>query len=587
MVALLSTVLLLSTALVVDLGQQRVGRADMQSLADMVALDLARELNGRTVDVLTPLMPGLAAKSEARNQSVIDYRSNPPTLTVVLGSWDDSRSPRFTKMSSGVPNAVEVLAGTNVGFAFGGVTGVLSGGANRTAYGTATNESCVNVGSYAARINSQNSLLLNTLVNKALGGNLSLTAVSYSGLANANISLLGLATQLGLGDVDQLLSTDVSLSKLYLAAANVLKQGGDTADANILDTIAASTTLAQSVKLGSLISAESGSKAAETATIDALSLLQGSVEIANGSSAVDIPGLTANALGLASVTTRLSLIQAAQTGCGEPNSSTAQAKTAQATLAVDGKINPLTVLGFSVSGTTGVTVNAASARAALAAITCGADTTASPTSDQINATSSLVSGSVNQTLTLSNDITNSGGSGLSLTSLLNGLSSLLTSLLDPVVKISISGTYQLSTSIGEGNTTKSISTSFPPNTPGSGNWSSPVDTGSGDLGLDDTGVTGGWIDAQGNPASGPTIKLTGALGDVLSPTAQQLATITGNLTNTLTNLLSSLTSGVLDPVLTNVNSAVLKPLEGLLGLSLAGADVRGQYPSCGSPQLVG
>jgi len=45
---LMAFVLLAIAAFAVDIGMQRVARRDMQALADIVALDLAREIDGRT-----------------------------------------------------------------------------------------------------------------------------------------------------------------------------------------------------------------------------------------------------------------------------------------------------------------------------------------------------------------------------------------------------------------------------------------------------------------------------------------------------------------------------------------------------------
>ncbi|HWU23634.1 MAG TPA: hypothetical protein VN088_19000 [Nocardioides sp.] len=567
LVGLMMVVVLGAAAFTVDLGQQRVGRADMQSLADVVAMDLARELNGRSYATLSPLMAGLAAKSEARNQSVIGYAAHLPVLTVTLGTWSSAGTPQFTAITSGVPTAVKVQAQTTVGFAFGGITGTHSGNASRTAYGTASNRSCVKIGSYAVRITSSNSPILNAVINKALGGSLNLDALSYQGLASANVSLLGLATQLGLGTVDELLTTSVSLKSLYLASAQVLQNNGNTAAASILNTIAASIMVTQSVKLGSLVSATPGDGAAETASVDALGLVQGTAEIANGSSAVDIPGLSAS-LGLVSATGKLTLIQGAQVGCGEAGSDAAKASTAQASLSVAATVPSSTagLTGLSVSGSTTVTLNAASAQAALTGVTCGAGTSADPSGDTISATSSLVGASVGQTLSISGGITDSGALG----SLLNGV----LGLLGGVVKVTVSGTVQIAASTTDPATTKTASPLFPPNT---APWSSAIDTGSGDLGLDTTHTTVTWTTPLTIHA------YTGILGLSLTETNLSLA----QTTTITSNLVSSLTNNVLGPVLTKANTTLLQPIEGMLGLSLAGADVFGGSPTCGMPKLVG
>ncbi|WP_141006782.1 hypothetical protein [Nocardioides humi] len=80
----LLAVLLVSGAFAVDLGMQRVARADMQALADVVALDLARELDGRTVNALVDVLEEKKERSLARNHDMVG--SAKPDLAVTMGS---------------------------------------------------------------------------------------------------------------------------------------------------------------------------------------------------------------------------------------------------------------------------------------------------------------------------------------------------------------------------------------------------------------------------------------------------------------------------------------------------------------------
>lgn len=54
-------------AFAVDLGMQRVARRDAQAIADMVALDLGRQLDGRTLAQIQPTLRQRADASAARN----------------------------------------------------------------------------------------------------------------------------------------------------------------------------------------------------------------------------------------------------------------------------------------------------------------------------------------------------------------------------------------------------------------------------------------------------------------------------------------------------------------------------------------
>lgn len=179
-------------AFAVDIGVQRVARRDMQAVADVVALDLARELDGRTYSQLHAGLQARADRSAARNRHV----GEPAVVRAELGTVDPAAyDPRdqdahFTPISSdagGVPNAVRVTASTSVDFSIAGGRG----GATRSAIAQA-GTACFKLGSYALGLTSASSPLLNALIGDALG----VGVLGYTGLANANVSLLGLAAEL-------------------------------------------------------------------------------------------------------------------------------------------------------------------------------------------------------------------------------------------------------------------------------------------------------------------------------------------------------------------------------------------------------
>ena len=91
MMAMLLVVLIPSTAIAVDLGMQRVVRRDMQALADVVALDLVRLVDGRNAAQINSGYHGHATlsvalvRSVARNQDVL---GDSPQVTVKLAFMD-------------------------------------------------------------------------------------------------------------------------------------------------------------------------------------------------------------------------------------------------------------------------------------------------------------------------------------------------------------------------------------------------------------------------------------------------------------------------------------------------------------------
>ena len=92
MVALLLVVLVPSSAMAVDLGMQRVVRRDMQTLADVIALDVVRLVDGRTASQIQAGYNGLPTLANALTRSVArnddDVLGDPPTVTVKLAHID-------------------------------------------------------------------------------------------------------------------------------------------------------------------------------------------------------------------------------------------------------------------------------------------------------------------------------------------------------------------------------------------------------------------------------------------------------------------------------------------------------------------
>ena len=553
MVAVLMSVLLVVAAFAVDIGMQRVGRSDMQALADVVSLDLARHLDGRTASALTSELNTERDRSVARHSG--DYGSVTPTVTYELGSIG---ADGVFVAGTNPPTAVRVTAGTSVRFAFGGLTGRGSGGASRVAVATANTEACFRIGSYALRLDSSSSALLNGILGGMLGGGVNLTAVGYQGLANADVKLLDIAAKLGIGSVDELLSTNVSAADFLLAAADVLSGDGNTASASILSSIAAKVG-PHSISVGDLISAASGSTAAETATINAFDLLTGTVFVADGTSAVSVPGLATN-LGLTgtNLVSKISIIHKPGIGCGKK--AVATADNDQVTASVSGSLLDTTILGLTASSTASVSASVASAHGVLTDIICGNETTSSPSGEDVAVTSGLVGASVALKASFNGSTASSGALG--------GLLSGLTSLLGSIVSIKITGDISLNASTGDPSTLRTAHIRVPNNPT---TWDDPVSTGSGDLGLTSTNVS---------VSSNVTITAKNILGLNVTLSTADLTAITNNL-------VSQLMSSTLNPLLTSINNSVLTPLYDILGLSVGGADVFGEKPVCGTPQLVG
>lgn len=354
-------------SLAVDLGVQRVATRDMQALADVVALDLSREVDGRTYSQLQPYLQTWANHSAARNS-----RIGAATVRAQLGVVDDTKydvnnpSALFTPVTSdagGIPNAVRVTASTTVKFAIHGG----SGGATRSAIARSTASACFRIGSFALHLNSARSALLNALIGDALN----LSAISYTGLANSSISLGDLTTELGLGTPTEVAAlNDVSLNQLFSASAHVLtNEGGSAANISLLNTLASASFGSLShIALGKLFDIDSGSGAALSSSINVFDLVAASAFLANGTNFLDVPSVTAGVPNVAGVAASLQIIQAPILKCGFVGTS---ATTSQVTLHTTFTLSNVNILGLTAASTLSVDANVAQATGTLTKIVCG------------------------------------------------------------------------------------------------------------------------------------------------------------------------------------------------------------------------
>lgn len=572
----LSLVLVVVAAIAVDLGMQRSARRDMQAVADLVALDLGRLIDGRTRAEIESGAGGDPSAATQLSWSVANNSADAigDDLEVTAywvevaedGSFPEADGIPVQVAADAVPNGVVVLAGADVTFAFAGVTGVASGDVERAAVATAEESACFSIGSYAARLDTSSSALLDGILEGILGGGVDLDVLSYSGIAGANVRLLDVALQLGLGSVEELLSSNVNAGNLLIAAAEVLQADG-TSHANILNLVAAQLG-GLSLDVGELVSAEPGSGAAEVVTINALDLLAGAVLIANGTNAISVPGLTTNLpFAGTDMTSSLSIIEKARTRCGRRGS---QAETAQVALNIGGTLVSLpTVLGLTpTNATTQIALNVASARGTLTDIICGSETPADPSGEDVQVTS----GAVGASATIKLDFNGTASGSGPVNGLLSGITRLLQTILTPIVQITVSGSLEIKVETGESSTARTAQIRVPNHPP---SWDDPVSTGSGDLGLSSTSYT---VTSNDLVVSAKGQGLLGLVNVNLEP---------GEITSIVDNLLRAVAGDVLNPLVTSINSNLLHPLYDVLGLSVGGADVFGQPPYCSNPSLVG
>ncbi|MEJ7833765.1 MAG: hypothetical protein WKF79_12675 [Nocardioides sp.] len=585
-----SAILLVIAAFAVDLGVQRVLRRDLQAMVDVIALDMARDLDGRTQAVIkaSSAWRNQLGDSTSRNlnmspapavsvqqlqaDAIATVSGSDMVVTATMGLVDPITGQFSTMPYPEVATAVMVVAQSTVDFAF--VPG--SGGATRSAVAVAEGSACFKVGSYAAAIKSGDSTLLAPL-NSFLGLNLSL--LSYQGLAGGSVSLAELVATGQLGTTDQLLTGSTTLGRFQAATLSALNSQSprNTAAVTALQSlISASVNQTKPVKIGDVINIDPADTAALTAKLNVLDVLTGAAMVANGDNAVAISGLSAGTATVGGVTVNtLKVTERPSLACGTVANAPSPMACAAATkplprgcaqnsqLRGDATI-PLTLRNATVGSSffkvstpgSNLSLSLGNASGTLMAPepTCGLGTSASP--DTLNV--ALSTSAATATLTTG----------------LHFETNALPLLLLPTVIVKVD--YTSVSSIPPPPATGSAALTIPPNDV------TPVSGGS-DVRLSSLSTAAPVVTLTVTTVDGLPI-----IGALLGTVTTALNTTYGITAATAGGAVQSVTTGVLNPLIASLNTLLLGPLASLVGLDLAGADVFAVgRPECQSPNLVG
>jgi uncharacterized membrane protein len=300
-VALALPVLMVMVAFAVDLGQQRSARRTMQARADIIALDMARLADGRTLqeildgdDTHDSAVVALAA-SAARNNVPLAQIDDPE-----WGTWSEASGFVESTVPTSIPTAVHITArettdytfrpgtgnvvrdaiamrgalpdddggdgGTDGGTDTGGTDtggtdtgGTDTGGTDTGGTDTGGTDGCIpgdcpdpelavkkfagfSIGSFGARISLAQGEFYDQTISPILGDPGSVDALSYQGLSAATVRLWDVGAELDLVTTDEVLNTAVRVDDLMLATARVLRRSSDPdslASASVLELMAA------------------------------------------------------------------------------------------------------------------------------------------------------------------------------------------------------------------------------------------------------------------------------------------------------------------------------------------------------------
>lgn len=195
---------------------------------------------------------------------------------------------------------------------------------------TCVEAACVSVSGRLVSVSSERSVLLNAMMGQFLGSNVTISAVGWQALAEAQVSLgpvlQGLQTQIGAGSPDAALASAVSMAQLYQATASALQAQGNTAAANVFSTLAA-TAPSGSLVLGNLLNLCNTCMSYADVRLNALDLLSGSASLFNYHHALITPTpitLSGSSLGLgatfASVKISAQIVEPPRILCGTSGS---------------------------------------------------------------------------------------------------------------------------------------------------------------------------------------------------------------------------------------------------------------------------
>ncbi len=380
--ALILAALVAAVSVSVDVGVLSFTKRSLQSIADAAAMDARFALgNGSsTCAQAISLADGSAQKNGLANPAT-NLAVTLGTVKVVNNTETFVPDQTGATTCTGDPDqaaATTVHVVTQSTQAKGG--SLLEPTATRTAtanwaQSSAIPETGVIIGTNLAALNSQNSPVLNSLFGSLLGGTVDLTAVGYQGLANSNVTLGNLAVALKAGSVSELLNTTITYPQLLNAEAQALGAGPQGASVlaalSVLNGLIAIPPVGGAFpiafNLGQLLSIKDpGQSSAADIGVNALGLLTSAVEIAHGSSGINIPSIDLNVPGISNVSANVSIVQPPQMAYGPVGTS---ATTAQVNLTLTISTSLLGLANVDVP----LTVMLAKGTAKITKIACGAN----------------------------------------------------------------------------------------------------------------------------------------------------------------------------------------------------------------------
>lgn len=217
-VALSLTVLLLAVSLALEVGYQRTKSRDMQALADVVALDLARRLDGQKTGLQAmPQLNQTLAHARVRNGAT----SSSISVNYILGRTGPAGEFITTDLSE-KPTSVKVVATSSNSFSLVPREAVSERSAIASARVTAGGD-CFKIGSYEGVLGTSGEKGLTAFFQKMFGqaitfGNTSAAAnFNWRLVAGEKINMTAVGQRMGYPTIEAFREAEVNLKQFYKA----------------------------------------------------------------------------------------------------------------------------------------------------------------------------------------------------------------------------------------------------------------------------------------------------------------------------------------------------------------------------------
>lgn len=331
--------LLVIASLVIDLGRDRVVARDMQAMADVIALDVVRQLDGRPADSYGTLLNDAKDVSLANQAGdLISIDTDDVAVEAVIANRDtgDWRLPAAGE----VPNAVWAHATGHSGIRFLPSTTPKTNIKRSALAMVGPPIACISAGATFAEVQQQgwvDTLLGSLLQNQGVDR---LTVLDPYGLAalDMEIPLVDLAAKMNVGSVEQILTADISAHDFVLAISDVLppKNDNSASPKALLDAIVNGLPDTAGFKPGDILDLDTGGGSGTTLVINTFTLVQAVIMVSNQDHFVEVKDSPPISIpGLAKIKVYASVVEPPRIACGPVG---AVAKSAQIRVKIEAEV---------------------------------------------------------------------------------------------------------------------------------------------------------------------------------------------------------------------------------------------------------